>query len=1331
MTDHLIHSGSFEDYYDNEIIVSFYKKDDGDSDAEDALGNDLKFSGDLPVVINYNGSTDDIYAPVKTSSCDVNIISEHILDDLYTPNKDDIRMTVVKKTPHKTRVIKYIDTGGVVSAETIYDINQSYFIHTANQFFTDINGDFRFNGKINKEGESEFGVTLQYNPVTERWMNNNPWVLDSEDQYFWVGTESYRIIYNSGNDDYSVAHWESDNSWSSEIPYRYYDTVTHEDNVCDFGAENIVHYTSGDVELLYGNLRLTWNEGGMWWDTMTPYTDSDGGTYTSLDGSTFMRVYDGQGNIVDGAIVTGYAGDETWVVKLDRVNNTFTRLFEVTVEDDEPGRVFTDDDGYAYYVRKTGKIYSYSWNLDEWVEWISFVGDLQSGTFGLSYIIPGTSKKVMFKYMNTDDEYEVFMLSGFEHPVCYEDWVVVPGQYDYIDLFEGYKIPNTFSQDVTQNLDEISMTCIDPVALLKSVKIDKIMSRPAVKTYGELIGKALAYVKLTSNKLWVEHNVTYGSAVHTSTNNLMNMMCQVSNFWDEGDEPSTLYEMIEELLRPFCLTLQYINGKYCIYNQTRTSGTSVFDLYYIGDDGTLSAGGMDNVEGVLFDFANKDWKSNNTETAVIEIGSTYGKVSAIASTSIPKYSSMVTDRVNYEETDKYDIGQLNVQRNKTKGYMLSQTTVPQSIIKNEADYWFYLWNGVYTDADFELVSYLQLVNGWLNINKAYEYLNGTAGNPTDYGSILNFYGGANNPTATGREATDKPVEVKSRITAYAPDNGVPPEFLELTELAWSFDSNYRDVDGQLVFDPQLTKSDTSKAEFGTDISSNTERVVYHQEYENVILNGLNSQSLDINIKQSYSRTGIDVPVDILSNNTAANNYFILLNPLDGDEYYRPIIKTADVNYFPELWNWDNVKVDDMYFHRYATNQDNRITEVWDRRRIDVYIELNNGNGILHFNGKDWMEEEFLVPSHSFYLLKMMNYSDLYHTEYSYNVIETADFNPLDPNARGRYSLTEDTWGYQVDANGGVVEGSENYNRTCPPYKSESNIWSQWIESCGEGKLSIVLPTLEGTSGNVIVDVCCSSLLGITGGALAYSSHIVPVYYKYEGTGQITPEGGEPYDVTLSENNIGSLYGTIGTCPDGGASISFLPPNVSHIKAEHLDLNISMDVPESNLGQMFSQSDIKYVIDKKNDYDEEYKMPEFRENTYNPLVNDSFSYLIFDSQRADPDMFVINGLAVRPESYTVQAYMNWLSTIRKSYGKTLVPLKDGKTFNNFKTFITSPEVGSNKLMVVADTWDVKSGRHRIKSVEANGLDVTSVSSYSVTELPRRARAERWNLPTAKK
>ena len=725
-----------------------------------------------------------------------------------------------------------------------------------------------------------------------------------------------------------------------------------------------------------------------------------------------------------------------------------------------------------------------------------------------------------------------------------------------------------------------------------------------------------------------------------------------------------------------------------------------------------------------------DWKSNNTETATIEIGSTYNSVFAVASTSIPKYSYMVTDRVKYEDKDKYDIGQLNVQRNKTKGYMMSQTTFPQSIIKDENDYWFYLWNGVYTDADYELVSYLQLVNGWLNINKAYEYLNGTAGNPTDYGSILNFYGGANNPTATGREATDKPVEVKSRITAYAPDNGVPPEFLELTELAWSFDSNYRDVDGQPVFDPQLTKSDTSKTEFGTDISSNTERVIYHQEYENVILNGLNSQSIDINIKQSYSRTGIDVPVDILSNNTAANNYFILLDPLDGDVYYRPIIKTANVNYFPKLWNWDNVKVDDMYFHRYTTNHDNRITEVWDRRRIDVYINRGEGNSILHFNGKEWVEENTFNPANSFYLMKLMNYSDLYHTEYSYNVIETADYNPLNPNAGGHYSLTEDTWGYQVDANGGVVEGSENYNRTCPPYKSDGNIWSQWIESCGEGKLSLVLPTLENSVADVIVDVNSSSLLGITGGSMVFSTHVVPVYYAYEGTGKITPEGGDPYDVTLSEQNIGDMYGTIGVCPDNGASIDFVPANVSYVKGEHLDLNISMDVPESNLGQMFSQSDIKYVIDKHNDYDEKYQMPDFKMNTYNQLVNDSFSYILFNSQKAEPDEFVIHGLAVRPECYTVQAYMNWLSTIRKSYNKTILPLKVGKIFSNFKTFIKSPEVGSNRLMVVSDSWDVKSDRHRISAIEANGLNVNTVSSYSVFELPRKARNERWNYPTAK-
>ena len=58
------------------------------------MENDLKFAGASPVIIDQNGSTDEIYAPISTSSSDITIVSEHILDDLYTPDKDDIQVEI-------------------------------------------------------------------------------------------------------------------------------------------------------------------------------------------------------------------------------------------------------------------------------------------------------------------------------------------------------------------------------------------------------------------------------------------------------------------------------------------------------------------------------------------------------------------------------------------------------------------------------------------------------------------------------------------------------------------------------------------------------------------------------------------------------------------------------------------------------------------------------------------------------------------------------------------------------------------------------------------------------------------------------------------------------------------------------------------------------------------------------------------------------------------------------------------------------------------------------------------------------------------------------------
>ena len=168
-----------------------------------------------------------------------------------------------------------------------------------------------------------------------------------------------------------------------------------------------------------------------------------------------------------------------------------------------------------------------------------------------------------------------------------------------------------------------------------------------------------------------------------------------------------------------------------------------------------------------------------------------------------------------------------------------------------------------------------------------------------------------------------------------------------------------------------------------------------------------------------------------------------------------------------------------------------------------------------------------------------------------------------------------------------------------------------------------------------------------------------------------------------------------------------------------------------------------MIDSKRGYVEEYNGPTFQVNTQNPLVASSYSYILYRNAYADPGEFIINGINTRPEAYTVQAYFNWLSRIRKIYTKTLVVLKENKIsslsgdyyikdlLTNILKFITTPEIGDNPMMVISDSWDIKTDRHSITAIEADHLEVDYVSQFLVNELPHKARAERWNLPTVNK
>ena len=900
-------------------------------------------------------------------------------------------------------------------------------------------------------------------------------------------------------------------------------------------------------------------------------------------------------------------------------------------------------------------------------------------------------------------------------------------------IWEGYKQPNTYSQPVTQNLDAISVTCIDPVSILKFVKIDKLMDKPSIKTYGELIGLALAYVMIDVNKLMVERTVSYGGA-YDGTNGLLNLSCQVSNFWDEAGEPSNAYDMIAEMLRPFCLALVHAGDSYQIYDVNKTTGTRTFDVYTIGNNGTLTSTGTSTETKASELYDSQDWKSNNTQEPTIEINNTYEKVNGVASTMIPEYSRMVFDVVDYNQRTRYSYFQMNVQKNKTKGYI---TTTPNNYQIDADDKWFYIWNGVYTDDNYLLRSHTNdgdgyLVNGYLNINKANYYLTGDTGHPNDYGSILNFYGGAANGNANGKQqTTDKSVVVKKCITAYAPDNGVPLEYLELADLDWDFDGNtqpdYGDNENPVTMDPEYDKNSPSNSKFGeAKTMQQSNKVTYSQEY-NISVSANDEYTIELDLAQSYSRTGMDVAIDIWQNNTATDKMFLLAyRDSDTGKWY-PFISTADTKYFPKRWNASEVIVDRDYFDRYRTTaaqfRPSRCKPVWDRRRINMYIELPNQR-VLQFNGKEWVSDLHPENGNAFWLCKLMNGSKLFHNKHRYNIIECSDGD--------RYSLGEEDFSFYTDEAGGYVDEyvSGASQTTYKPYASEENDWWHFIDECSDGHLSIKMPEgLPTANIKVYVVVYNSTMLGMTGSSTTNGyGHTEPFIYEISGQGKYYDDDqGRYVTITLGNNNTMN-YGVVREDP---AKVEFMPYNTTYVKAEHLDLDISVTVPESNLGQMFEESDIKYVIDSQNDYVEEYEGPSFLVNTYNPLVNSSFSYLIFGYSLADPYLFKINGQDSRPESYTVQAYMNWLGTIRKTYSKTIIPESRTRGFSNIRTFIESPEIGGNELMVIADSWDVKTGRHSVIAIEDQDMQVSEVTTVDYFELPRRARAERWNLPTATK
>ena len=876
-------------------------------------------------------------------------------------------------------------------------------------------------------------------------------------------------------------------------------------------------------------------------------------------------------------------------------------------------------------------------------------------------------------------------------------------------IWEGYQTPNMFSQDVTLNLDEISMTTIDPISELKYFKIESIMSKPSIMNYKELIGKALAKVIISKNTLYVERNFTYGSSEYDGTNGLLDMKIQVSNFWDEGDEPETMLTMIEEMLKPFSLCLCFSGDAYYIYDISRTADDAVrtFDVYTISTTGALTF-----VETITKSNSVFTW-TKNTSKSNISIRETYDKITGVASTLKPNYSSTVFDLINASKRDMYDIGYLNIRTNPIKGF----TEKDGTRIPFTSDEWFYLWNGCYTDSRFNLGSINEYINGWLNINQAYKYLTGLTGHPNDYGTILNFTGGKYNRGATDKnQATERYVEVKQNITAYAPDNGTPPEFLEQADLEWQ----YGNPEVKPVYLNKLQKMDKTDAKWGVNRDGITSYIAYSQKYDNISLFEGIEQTLRIDLTQSYSRTGTATEIPYKSTSKGAEQVF----DITGNTR---LFSWGKVYYMPWGWNSTNIKYDYPWWNKYSTT--GKLSPIWDKRRVDVFIKYTQDgvDYISQFNGKEWITSEGTAPSeaNSFKLKRLMNNEKVYNTDFRYQIIECSDGT--------EYYLGDEkdkTAVVKFDKYGGVLPiNAQKYDHTqsYATYLGGSNNWEGLIASVDEGILELNLPEINSINADITVNIYTSNLLGMTGSKSITSQKNHSNSFLVELSGECVTRndsGGYVWGV-LSKDNVGDDYKTIRkvTVDD----CDFIPESAIYIKAEHLNLSISLSVPETNLGQVFKESDVKYILDGSNDYIEEYTGPTFRINTRHPLVAASFSYLIYGDELADPGLFFFkNDITTRPEAYTVQGYFNYLNTIRKIYETTIKPSEPG--MNNIMGFIRSSEVGDKLLMITGDSLDVKTGRHSITAIECEDIEVTDINSVDVVEVPRQARNVRFRYPT---
>jgi hypothetical protein len=152
------------------------------------------------------------------------------------------------------------------------------------------------------------------------------------------------------------------------------------------------------------------------------------------------------------------------------------------------------------------------------------------------------------------------------------------------------------------------------------------------------------------------------------------------------------------------------------------------------------------------------------DTPLVSIDDTYSKFAIIASTNAPKFENNIEDYIDYEDTESYKFGHINIKKDKI----------------GNTDEGTYAFNGVYTNEDFGI--YSNGLNKFVNCPSFYDYADNDY-SVHEYGSVYNFYGTAENHNITQTiPNTEIPVNIEHCITAFAKPNGVAPECLVKNDL---------------------------------------------------------------------------------------------------------------------------------------------------------------------------------------------------------------------------------------------------------------------------------------------------------------------------------------------------------------------------------------------------------------------------------------------------------------------------------------------------------------------------------------------------------------------